>query len=132
MNPVIICVFMFLMLMAHSFNSVICQLKVRFFVTLLEDFRVLRRYYPFSGPPGIQSLLNLQTLKRFSWRVFTPRNRTQITLYGNLVFSLKYEGINLLFSRNYLSALKNRSLNVLFKTNHSVNTVAKYDFCTSG
>lgn len=31
------------------------------------------------------------------WSVFTPRHKPQDTLYGNLVFSIKYEGINLLF-----------------------------------
>jgi len=31
------------------------------------------------------------------WGVFTPRYKPQDTLYGNLVFSMKYEGINLLF-----------------------------------
>jgi hypothetical protein len=31
------------------------------------------------------------------WIVFTPRHNPKDTLYGHLVFSLKYEGINLLF-----------------------------------
>jgi len=31
------------------------------------------------------------------WLVFTPRHKPNDTLYGHLVFSLKYEGINLLF-----------------------------------
>jgi hypothetical protein len=31
------------------------------------------------------------------WSVFTPRHKPKDTLYGNLVFSIKYEGINLLF-----------------------------------
>ena len=31
------------------------------------------------------------------WIVFTPRHKPQNSLYGNLVFSIKYEGISLLF-----------------------------------
>jgi hypothetical protein len=31
------------------------------------------------------------------WMVLTPRHKPQNSLYGNLVFSIKYEGINLLF-----------------------------------
>jgi len=31
------------------------------------------------------------------WIVFTPRHKPQDSLYSNLVFSIKYEGINLLF-----------------------------------
>jgi len=35
--------------------------------------------------------------KTADWIVLTPRHKPQDSLYGNLVFSLKYEGINLLF-----------------------------------
>jgi len=30
------------------------------------------------------------------WKVFSPRYKTDNTLYGNIVFALKYEGVNLL------------------------------------
>ncbi len=50
--------------------------------------------------------------KTREWIVFTPRHKPNDTLYGNLVFSLKYEGINLLFfkklfERVEVSAIEN-------------------------
>jgi hypothetical protein len=29
------------------------------------------------------------------WRIFTPRHKPEDTLYGHLIFALKYEGIDL-------------------------------------
>ncbi len=40
------------------------------------------------------------------WIVFTPRYKPQDTLYGNLVFSLKYEGINLLFFKKLFEKIE--------------------------
>jgi hypothetical protein len=39
------------------------------------------------------------------WLVFTPRHQPQDTLYGHLVFALKYEGINLLFFKKLFEQL---------------------------
>lgn len=39
------------------------------------------------------------------WIVFTPRHKPQDTLYNQLVFSIKYEGINLLFFKKLFDSL---------------------------
>lgn len=40
------------------------------------------------------------------WNVFTPRHKPQDSLYGNLVFSIKYEGINLLFFKKLFERIE--------------------------
>ncbi len=39
------------------------------------------------------------------WIVLTPRHKPRDTLYNNLVFSIKYEGINLLFFRKLFESI---------------------------
>ena len=39
------------------------------------------------------------------WIVFTPRHKPQDSLYGNLVFSMKYQGINLLFFKKLFESV---------------------------
>ena len=41
------------------------------------------------------------------WQVFTPRHQPKETLYGQLVFALKYEGVNLLFFKKLFEKLTN-------------------------
>ncbi len=41
-----------------------------------------------------------------SWLVFTPRHQPEETLYGHLVFALKYEGVNLLFFKKLFEQLE--------------------------
>ena len=41
-----------------------------------------------------------------SWLVFTPRHQPKETLYGHLVFALKYEGINLLFFKKLFDQIE--------------------------
>jgi len=47
------------------------------------------------------------------WIVFTPRHKPQDTLYGNLVFSLKYEGINLLFFKKLFERVEELAIESL-------------------
>ena len=42
------------------------------------------------------------------WLVFTPRHKPNDNLYGHLVFSLKYEGINLLFLRKLFEKVEEK------------------------
>ncbi len=44
--------------------------------------------------------------KTSEWLVFTPRYRPQDSMYGNLVFSMKYEGINLLFFKKLFESVE--------------------------
>jgi Fic family protein len=57
-------------------------------------------FYQLPVPiPQTLSLISTKNRKYATsqWRVFTPRHHPKETLYDQLVFALKYEGINLLF-----------------------------------
>ena len=49
------------------------------------------------------------------WLVFTPRHKPKDNLYGHLVFSLKYEGINLLFLKKLFEKVEERVLENMVK-----------------
>ncbi|HVU83237.1 MAG TPA: Fic family protein [Puia sp.] len=44
------------------------------------------------------------------WKVLTPRHQPEDTLYKQLVFALKYEGINLLFFKKLFTTLKEKDV----------------------
>ncbi len=46
--------------------------------------------------------------QKSSWLVFTLRHKPNDTLYGHLVFSLKYEGINLLFIKKLFEKIEEK------------------------
>ncbi len=46
--------------------------------------------------------------EKSGWLVFTPRHKPNETLYGQLVFSLKYEGINLLFLKKLFETVEEK------------------------
>lgn len=58
--------------------------------------------------PGVLSLISTKTRKYETegWKVFTPKYQPDDSLYKQLVFALKYEGINLLFFKFLFSKLK--------------------------
>jgi Fic family protein len=49
------------------------------------------------------------------WIVFTPRHQPQDTLYGHLVFALKYEGINLLLFKKLFEKVEKTIIENLVK-----------------
>ena len=49
------------------------------------------------------------------WIVFTPRHKPQDSLYSNLVFSIKYEGINLLFFKKLFESVDELVIEELVK-----------------
>lgn len=64
--------------------------------------------YQLSVPfPQILCLISTKHRKYATsqWRVFTPRYHPKETLYDQLVFALKYEGINLLFFKKLFEKL---------------------------
>lgn len=66
----------------------------------------LKLQIPF---PKRLTLISEKT-RRYStkeWQVFTPRHLPQDTLYGHLVFAIKYEGINLLFFKKLFTTVGN-------------------------
>ncbi len=65
-------------------------------------------YYKLPVPlPRILSLISTKNRKYVTdqWRVFTSRHQPGETLYDQLVFALKYEGINLLFFKKLFERL---------------------------
>ncbi len=46
--------------------------------------------------------------QKSGWLVFTPRHEPQDSLYGHLVFCLKYEGINLLFLKKLFEKIEEK------------------------
>ena len=60
-------------------------------------------FYQLAIPiPNVVSLISTKNRKyeKNGWMVFTPKHQPADTLYKQLVFALKYEGINLLFFKN--------------------------------
>ena len=62
--------------------------------------------------PRVLSLISTKTRKYETegWKVFTPKYQPEDTLYKQLVFALKYEGVNLLFFRFLFSKLKREEI----------------------
>ena len=44
------------------------------------------------------------------WLVYTPRHTPQDSLYGNLTFAIKYEGINLLFFKKLFDIVDKKAI----------------------
>jgi Fic family protein len=49
------------------------------------------------------------------WLVFTPRHNPQDSLYGHLVFAIKYEGINLLFFKKLFEVVEIKAIEIMVK-----------------
>lgn len=65
--------------------------------------------------PNQLSLISLKDrkYKTEEWQVFTPRYKPEDTLYKQLVFALKYEGINLLILKKLFEKLANDEISQL-------------------
>jgi hypothetical protein len=50
------------------------------------------------------------------WKVFTPRHQPEESLYHQLVFALKYEGINLLFFKKLFEKLNSSEVEAIVRT----------------
>jgi Fic family protein len=53
--------------------------------------------------------------KKSGWLVFTPRHKPQDSLYGHLVFCLKYEGLNLLFLKKLFERTEEKVIEDMIK-----------------
>jgi Fic family protein len=74
--------------------------------------------YQLSVPiPKVLSLISTKTRKYETevWKVFTPKYQPEDTLYKQLVFALKYEGVNLLFFKVLFSKLKREEIIALLQ-----------------
>lgn len=53
--------------------------------------------------------------KTSEWLVFTPRHSPQDSLFGHLVFAIKYEGINLLFFKKLFEVVEITTIEIMVK-----------------
>ncbi|RZL16825.1 MAG: Fic family protein [Pedobacter sp.] len=75
---------------------------------LLVGYGAIIDAYSLPVPvPAILSLISHKTRQYQSsdWQVFTPRHKPHESLYGHLVFALKYEGIDLLLFKKLFEQL---------------------------
>ena len=65
--------------------------------------------------PNILSLISLKDRKyqKEKWQVFTPRYKPDDAIYKQLVFALKYEGVNLLVFKKLFEILSTHEINEL-------------------
>jgi Fic family protein len=78
---------------------------------LIDSFKL---YVPLPSKLALISEKRRQ-YKTSEWLVYTPRHKPLDTLYGNLVFSLKYEGINLLFFKKLFEKVEEQAIEILVK-----------------
>ncbi len=78
---------------------------------LIDSFKL---YVPLPSKLALISEKRRQ-YKTSEWLVYTPRHKPLDTLYGNLVFSLKYEGINLLFFKKLFEKVEEQAIESLVK-----------------
>lgn len=76
---------------------------------LLVGYGAILHAYELKVPkPGVLALISHKQNKRYQekgWRVFGQRYLPEDTLYGQLVFALKYEGVNLLLLKKLFEQL---------------------------
>lgn len=67
--------------------------------------------------PDVLSLISSKKrqYKKEQWQVFTPRHLPEDNLYKNLVFALKYEGVNLLVLKQLFTKLSTANAKMLFQ-----------------
>ncbi len=84
----------------------------------MAGFGAVIDYYQLPVPiPQTLSLISTKNRKYITgqWRVFTPRHQPGETLYDQLVFALKYEGINLLFFKKLFEKLSQTEILTLLQ-----------------
>ncbi len=87
----------------------------------------------YNLPMPFPKRLSLISDKRHSyeneeWRVFSSRNSFEDTLTKHLVFSLKYEGINLLFFKKFFDRISKEDITELVRSEYSGQFMRKVWF----
>ncbi|RLD57741.1 MAG: cell filamentation protein Fic [Bacteroidetes bacterium] len=80
---------------------------------ILVGYGALLEAYSLEVPlPAKLSLISSKNRKYISgnWQVFTPRHLPKDSLYKQLVFALRYEGINLLLLKKLFEKLRNQEI----------------------
>lgn len=76
---------------------------------------IISSFNPLIPIPNQLSLISLKDrkYKTKEWQVFTPRYKPEDTLYKQLIFAFKYEGINLLILKKLFEKLANDEISKL-------------------
>ena len=63
-------------------------------------------------PPDYLCAIGIKHKREFfnKWQIFTPRHNPEDTLYGQLIFALKYEGINLIVLKSLFRSHKTEEI----------------------
>jgi Fic family protein len=80
---------------------------------LLVGYGAIIEAYGLAMPiPGILALISTKNRKYSTdqWRVYTPRYEPKDTLYDQLVFALKYEGVNPLFFKKLFEQIREEEI----------------------
>ena len=84
----------------------------------IVGYGAIINFYELDVPlPNVLSLISTKNrkYKKNGWMIFTPKHQPEDTLYKQLVFALKNEGINLLFFKFLFSKLKKEEIIELLK-----------------
>ena len=84
----------------------------------LVGYGAIIEAYKLAVPiPNQLALISLKKRKYTTehWKVLTPRHRPEDTLYKQLVFALKYEGINLLVFKKLFEAIPQQDIENIIK-----------------
>jgi len=85
---------------------------------LLVGYGALIEFYNLEMPLPNQLALISSKKRQYQtkeWQVFTPRHAPEDTFYKQLVFALKYEGINLLFFKKLFQKLLQQNIEELIQ-----------------
>lgn len=85
---------------------------------LLVGYGTLIAHYELAMPLPARLSIVSKKHKRYEteeWQVFTPRHKPNDTLINQLIFALKYEGVNLLFFKKLFEKLSKNELVTLIE-----------------
>jgi hypothetical protein len=85
----------------------------------IEGYAAIINAYNLKVPmPEVISLISTKNRKYKidAWNVLTPKHKPEDSLYGQLIFAFKYEGVNLLVLKKLFEKLAEKDLMVLVQT----------------
>jgi len=85
---------------------------------LLVGYGALIAFYNLAIPLPNQLALISEKNRQYitdNWRIFTPRHKPNESLYKQLIFAIRYEGINLLFFKKLFKCLSENEITKLIQ-----------------
>ncbi len=86
----------------------------------IVGYAALREKYKLAVPLSHTICIISNKNRRYEqdhWKVFTPRHLPDDSLYGHLVFAIKYEGVNLLLLKKLFEKLTDKTIFNIIKNN---------------